>query len=113
MATSNIRYGKGVTREVGYDLLDLKAKTVAVFADPNLVKISGNSTVNIVLQSLEDQGLRFKTFSDISIEPTDSSLRRAIEFAKSDSFDAYVAVGGGSTMYNSGRGRESCSGGKV
>ena len=31
MATSNIRFGFGATREVGYDLVDLKAKHVCVF----------------------------------------------------------------------------------
>jgi len=98
MATSNVRYGKGVTREVGYDLKDLQANLVAVFIDPTLAKMPGNSPAAILLQSLEDAGVKFKVFSDISIEPTDTSLKKAIKFATSDRFDAFVALGGGSTM---------------
>lgn len=37
MATSSIRYGKGITREVGYDIKDLGAKLTAVFVDPNVM----------------------------------------------------------------------------
>lgn len=33
------------------------------------------------------------------IEPTDSSLKKAIAWAQAGQFDAFVAVGGGSTMY--------------
>ena len=34
MATSSIRYGPGVTREVGMDLSELKVKRVTVVTDP-------------------------------------------------------------------------------
>eukprot|EP01127_Copromyxa_protea_P019623 TRINITY_DN6416_c0_g1_i1.p1 TRINITY_DN6416_c0_g1~~TRINITY_DN6416_c0_g1_i1.p1 ORF type:complete len:491 (+),score=93.79 TRINITY_DN6416_c0_g1_i1:15-1487(+) len=98
MAASSIRYGKGVTREVGYDLRELNATKVAVFADPNIAKQPDNSPVNVVLQALHDAGLAYEVFSDIMIEPTDSSLRAAIEFAQKGNFNAFVAVGGGSTM---------------
>lgn len=36
MATSNIRYGEGVTREVGMDVVNLGIKHVCVFTDPNV-----------------------------------------------------------------------------
>jgi len=99
MAASNIRYGKGATREVGYDMVDLKAKRVAVFVDPNLMKLQhNNSPVYVALQSLTDRGIQFSVFSDIAIEPTDTSFRKAIAFAQSEPFDAFLAVGGGSTM---------------
>ena len=34
MAASNIRYGPGVTREVGMDLADMGARHVMVVTDP-------------------------------------------------------------------------------
>ena len=37
MKMSNISYGSGVTREVGYEMKALGAKRVMVVADPNLV----------------------------------------------------------------------------
>ena len=36
MACSNIRYGPGVTQEVGMDLANLGAKNVGVYTDKNL-----------------------------------------------------------------------------
>ena len=36
MACSNIRYGAGVTQEVGMDLANLGAKNVGVYTDKNL-----------------------------------------------------------------------------
>lgn len=97
MAASNIRYGRGATQEIGMDLLELGAKNIGVFVDPNLAKMK-NSAVTRVLESIERQKLKHSVFSDIGIEPTDSSFKRAIKFATSQTFDAYVGVGGGSTL---------------
>ena len=36
MASSNVRYGQGVTAEVGMDLANMKAKHVGVFTDKNV-----------------------------------------------------------------------------
>lgn len=95
MATSNIRFGPGVTREVGMDLVDLGVRHVMVLTDPVLV---GLPPVASVLESLSDQKIRFSLFDRVRIEPTDESFREAIDFAKADSFEAFVAVGGGSTL---------------
>lgn len=40
MATSNIRYGEGVTREVGMDVVNLGIKHICVFTDPNVSLLS-------------------------------------------------------------------------
>jgi len=93
-----VRFGKGVTREVGFDLVDLNAKSVIVFADPNLAKLKGDSPVNVVLQSLQDQKLKYRLFTDIKVEPTDSSFKKALAFASAEPYDSVVAVGGGSTI---------------
>ena len=39
MSASNIRYGPGVTREVGMDFKNLKAKRVLLMTDKNLSKL--------------------------------------------------------------------------
>ena len=41
---------------------------------------------------------RFKLFDAVCIEPTDESFQEAIRFATEGEFDAFVAVGGGSTI---------------
>ncbi len=95
MSASNIRFGPGVTREIGMDLADLKAKRVMVVTDPNLAKLLPVATV---LESLANEGIRFELFDRAHVEPTDLSMQEAISFAQQGKFDAYVAVGGGSAM---------------
>jgi hydroxyacid-oxoacid transhydrogenase len=95
MAASSIRFGPGVTREVGMDLAELKAKRVMVLTDPNLARLRPVATV---LESLGDNGISFSLFDRVRVEPTDVSFREAIEFATEGRFDAFVAVGGGSTI---------------
>jgi len=53
LASSSIRFGRGVTREIGMDLAEMNAKRVMVLTDPNLAKLSPVATV---LESLRDQG---------------------------------------------------------
>ncbi len=95
MATANIRFGAGVTREIGMDLGDMNAKRVMVLTDPNLAALPPVATV---LESLDREKIEFKLFDRVHVEPTDKSLLEAIEFAQSEPFDAFVAVGGGSTI---------------
>lgn len=95
LATSNIRYGFGVTREVGMDLAELKAHMVMVVTDPHLAKLA---PLERTLESLEDNGIAWKLFDRVRVEPTDESFREAIAFAESFRFDAFVAIGGGSTI---------------
>jgi hydroxyacid-oxoacid transhydrogenase len=95
MAASSIRFGPGVTREVGMDLADLGTRKVLVITDPVL---SDMAPVQTVLESLESSGVGFVLYDRVRVEPTDESFLDAIAFAKQQQYDAYVAVGGGSTI---------------
>ena len=95
MATSNIRFGPGVTSEVGMDLADMAVTHVMVVADP---QVAGLAPVSKVQESLDRQKVPHVLFDGVRIEPTDESFQEAIAFARSQPFDAFVAVGGGSTM---------------
>nr|XP_003480118.1 hydroxyacid-oxoacid transhydrogenase, mitochondrial isoform X2 [Cavia porcellus] len=95
MAVSNIRYGAGVTKEVGMDLQNMGAKNVCLMTDKNLSQLP---PVKAVMDSLVKNGINFQLYDNVRVEPTDTSFMDAIEFAKKGTFDAYVAVGGGSTM---------------
>jgi hydroxyacid-oxoacid transhydrogenase len=95
MAVSSVRFGVGVTREVGMDLKEMGAQSVLVLTDPLL---AGLPPVRTVLESLEQSGVSFALYDRVRIEPTDESFLDAIEFARAGSYDAYVAVGGGSTI---------------
>lgn len=95
MKCSNIRFGPGVTREIGMDLEFMGAKKVLVVTDRNLVSLP---PVKAVLESLHKSGIEFQVFDQVRIEPTDQSLLEAIDFTKQHSWDAFVAVGGGSVI---------------
>ena len=95
MASSNIRYGPGASLEIGMDLADLGAKTVMVVTDPNLAKLA---FVSAILGALEEQSVHYTLFDQVRVEPTDASLKQAINFAAADSFDAFVGIGGGSAL---------------
>ena len=95
MATSSVRYGAGVTREVGMDLADLGVKNALVVIDPVVAKLP---TGDVVRNSLDAAGITFTVYDRIRVEPTDESFLDAIAFGKAHPFDAIVAVGGGSTI---------------
>lgn len=95
MDTSSIKYGPGVTREVGYDMKNLGATRVMVVTDPNL---ADREPVKIACDALKAAGISVTLYSKVRVEPTDQSFKEAIAFALEGDFDGYVAVGGGSTM---------------
>jgi hydroxyacid-oxoacid transhydrogenase len=95
MAVSSIRFGLGVTREVGMDLADLGARNVLVLTDPVLSRLS---PVGTVLESLETNRITATLYDRVRVEPTDESFLDAIAFARQGNYDAIVAVGGGSTI---------------
>jgi hydroxyacid-oxoacid transhydrogenase len=95
MAVSSVRFGPGVTREVGMDLAELGARRVLVLTDPQVARLP---PVRVALESIDACGISSTLFDRVRVEPTDQSLLEAIAFARDIECDAYVAVGGGSTM---------------
>ncbi|HEY4362409.1 MAG TPA: hydroxyacid-oxoacid transhydrogenase [Bryobacteraceae bacterium] len=95
MAVSSIRFGAGVTREVGMDLADLGAHNVLVVTDPLLRTMR---PVQTVLESLDAARISYTVYDRTRVEPTDESFQNAIAFANQSDYDAIVAVGGGSVI---------------
>ncbi len=95
MAASNIRFGRGVTAEIGMDLKDLGVKKVMVLTDPNIAKLP---MITTVVQSLEKEGVDYLLYTDVRVEPTDGSFKDAIAFAVNNRVDSFVALGGGSVI---------------
>lgn len=95
MAASNVRFGQGVTAEIGMDLKAMGVKKTLVVMDPALVDLP---TGEIVRRALEQSHISYDIFSEVSVEPTDASFKRAAEVACEGEYDSFVAVGGGSTI---------------
>jgi hydroxyacid-oxoacid transhydrogenase len=95
MAASSVRFGVGVTREVGLDLQEMGTRRALVITDPVVARLG---PVRTVLESLERCGVSSEIYDRVRVEPTDESFQDAIAFARARAFDAFVAVGGGSTI---------------
>jgi hydroxyacid-oxoacid transhydrogenase len=95
MAAAAVRFGAGVTREVGADLADLGVTRALVISDPIVSRLP---PVQTVVESLEASGITFTLFDRVRVEPTDESFLEAIAFATANPCDAFVAVGGGSAI---------------
>ncbi len=95
MAASNIRFGRGVTHEIGMDLVSLGARRTMVVIDPALVDSAVGRTVTGALDACS---VGYDVFDGVAVEPTDASFRAAADAARSGGFDSFVAVGGGSTI---------------
>ena len=95
MDTSSIKFGEGATREVGFEAARLGARRVAVITDP---RMAGLEPVDTTLRSLRAEGVETVVFDEVEVEPTDESFKAAIEFASEGAFDAFVSVGGGSSI---------------
>jgi len=95
MDTSSIKYGPGVTHEVGADMAAFGAKRVMVVTDPRL---AGSDPVAVTMASLKSEGLDAVLYDRVVVEPTDASFKEAISFATEGTFDGFVPVGGGSSI---------------
>ena len=95
MAASAIRFGTGITAEIGMDLADVGLARVLVVTDGRLASLE---PVAVVRQSLDNAGVAHDLYDGVHVEPTDASFKDAIRVATEGGYDGYVAVGGGSSM---------------
>ncbi len=94
IATSNIRFGPGTTKEIGMDLKDQGLQRVMVLTDSNLRE---QAPVQTALAAIAEAGVEYALFDQVRVEPTDASFKATIAFAE-QGFDGFVAIGGGSVM---------------
>ena len=95
IASASLRYGLGATREVGLDLKDLGLRRVLILTDPNLANLQ---PIHTVCESLNSSRIDYDVFDKVRIEPSDQSLKDAIDVAARERYEGFVAVGGGSTI---------------
>ena len=93
--TSSIKYGPGVTMEIGYEMSRLGSKNCLVVTDPNMKQ---SEAMTVTQSSLSKENIKVTVFDEVQVEPTDQSFKTAIQFAIDGQYDGFVAVGGGSSM---------------
>ncbi|XP_067632778.1 probable hydroxyacid-oxoacid transhydrogenase, mitochondrial [Eurosta solidaginis] len=95
MSSSTVRFGPGVSAELGADLVNSGAMSVCLVTDVNVAKLP---SVRTAFDSLRRNGIKYEVYDKTRIEPTDESLWDAVTFARGRKFDAFVAIGGGSVI---------------
>lgn len=73
------------------DVVNIGAKNVVVVTDAN---VDGLPAMKTVREALEKAGVTYRVFKDVAVEPKDTSIKAAIEFARPIAPDLFLAVGG-------------------
>ena len=95
-AAPGLKFGRGASAEIGWDLANLGAKRVLVVTDPG---VAAAGHVDRVASAITSTGVEAVVFDRTRVEPTDVSLAEAVAFGRTEGpFDAIVAVGGGSAI---------------
>ena len=95
ISNATLRFGWGITSEVGEDLRELGAKRTMLVIDP---AVAATDVGEVVMQSLQQAGVDYEKFDGVCVEPTKASFESAAAFATDLRCDALLAVGGGSTI---------------
>jgi len=90
-----IKFGFGVSKEVGYEAKRLGLKKVLLVVGKKLIE---TKLFEEVKQSLENEGINVEINSRVRIEPEDEELLEAYREIKDKDIDGFVALGGGSTI---------------
>jgi alcohol dehydrogenase class IV len=91
-----LKFGTGASDEIGFDLSQYGVRRVLVVTDPG---VAATGHPQRVADQLGRFGIEGAVFDGVHVEPTDASLEAAIAHAReSGPWDAFVAVGGGSSI---------------
>jgi hydroxyacid-oxoacid transhydrogenase len=91
-----LKFGTGAADEIGYDLSQFGARRVLVVTDPGVAATGAPARI---AGQMGRFGIEARVYDGVHVEPTDASLQAAIDHATEHGpWDAYVAVGGGSSI---------------
>ena len=92
----SLKFGPGAAEEIGFDLAQLGARRVLVVTDRG---VAATGSPQRVADAMAAYGIEAHVWDGVHVEPTDVSLQEAVDAARaSGPWDAYVAVGGGSSI---------------
>ena len=91
-----LKFGSGASDEIGHDLSRYGVRRVLVVTDAGL---AATGIPQRVADQMAPFGIEARVFDGVHVEPTDVSMAAAIDEARSTGpWDAFVAVGGGSSI---------------
>ena len=94
--TPNLKFGPGASDEIGFDLSRYGVRRVLVVTDAG---VAATGSPARVADQMGQFDIEAGVFDGVRVEPTDVSLQQAVDYAReSGPWDAFVAVGGGSSI---------------
>jgi hydroxyacid-oxoacid transhydrogenase len=91
-----LKFGPGASDEIGFDLSQYAVRRALLVTDPG---VAATGHPERVAEQIRGFGIDVVVFDRAHVEPTDASLEEAIGFAREHGpWDAFVAVGGGSSI---------------
>ena len=91
-----LKFGEGASDEIGYDLSQYDVRRVLVVTDPG---VAATGHPQRVADQMAQFGIEASVYDGVHVEPTDASMEAAIAHARDTGpWDAFVAVGGGSSI---------------
>ncbi len=92
----HLKFGPGAADEIGFDLSVHGVRRVLVVTDPT---VAATGIPQRIADQIAQVGIEARIYDGVHVEPTDASLQSAVDFARdAGEWDAFVAVGGGSTI---------------
>ena len=98
MASSNLKFGPGSTKEVGQDIStmlssggkDRPSRHVIIVTDPNIAKMP--NIINKVTESLGDNHITYEIYDQVRVEPNDLSFQHAISYFATTAGNAATSI---------------------
>ncbi len=91
-----LKFGAGASDEIGFEISQFGAERVLILTDPG---VNALGIPDRIADNLKRYGITAEIFDGVHVEPTDVSFDAAIAYANAQGpWDAFVAVGGGSTI---------------
>ncbi|SEJ90952.1 Alcohol dehydrogenase, class IV [Deinococcus reticulitermitis] len=90
-----VKFGAGAAQDAGWEMARLGGRRLFVVVDPEVQRLG---VADPVLASLRAAGMDLIVYSEVDTEPSLDALKRAVAAAQEAQPDAFVALGGGSTI---------------
>ncbi|WP_019815996.1 hydroxyacid-oxoacid transhydrogenase [Saccharomonospora saliphila] len=94
-AATPLKFGAGAVDEIGWDLAGQGLTRVLLLTDPG---VAATGVPQRVADSATAAGVAVEIYDGVHVEPTDASVRDAVEFARHSDWDGFLGVGGGSAI---------------
>jgi len=95
MEATPLKYGRGASEEVGWEVKRLGVNRVMLISDPGVIEAGITPRIQ---ELIEAAGVEVELWDRARVEPTADSFQEAADFAAEGGFDGFVAVGGGTSI---------------